>query len=63
VPVPVGGPAPGSGVPWVISYYTSIPAGNVNVVAESNKSLATVIAELRTEIANLKSRLTAGGIA
>lgn len=56
--VPAGGTAPTAGFPWVVNYYTAIPAANVRVTAEANKLLSTVVAELRTEIADLKTRVS-----
>lgn len=57
VDIPAGGAAPGAGGPsWGIALYQSVPAANVFVTAET-KTLATVIAELRAEIADLKGRV------
>lgn len=55
---PVGSPAPGAvGSVWAITLYTTVPSASVTVTAEA-KTLATVITELRAEIANLKTRVS-----
>lgn len=57
VDVAAGGPQPGT-LPWYVIGYVELPDTAVRVTAE-NKLLSNVIAELRAEIADLKSRVTA----
>lgn len=62
VGVAAGGPSPTAGFPWSLANYVNLPADKVIVPAESNHPLSQVIAELRTEIANLKTRLANANI-
>ena len=57
VDVAAGGPQPGT-LPWYVIGYVELPDTAVRVTTE-NKLLSVVIAELRAEIADLKSRVTA----
>lgn len=57
IDVPANGPQPGN-LPWYVIGYVELPDTAVRVTAE-NKLLNAVIAELRQEIADLKSRVTA----